>query len=136
MVLDSLVFAGISEVEVEAVTAAFGTVEVVAGGRAGGAACPDCDRFSGRVHDRYQRRLRDLPLADQGFLIQLTVRRFICGFADCPRRTFAEPFSRLTVPARAMHHAAQPRTWAGWGSPWQGGPALDSRPSWPSARNG
>lgn len=61
---DSLVFAGISEVEVEAVTAAFGTVEVVARGRAGGAACPDCGRFSGRVHDRYQRRLRDLPLAD------------------------------------------------------------------------
>ncbi|MEH0400629.1 transposase family protein [[Kitasatospora] papulosa] len=27
-----------------------------------GAACPGCGRFSGRVHDRYQRRLRDLPL--------------------------------------------------------------------------
>ncbi|MDN3250808.1 hypothetical protein ACFW4O_33295 [Streptomyces mutabilis] len=31
-------------------------------------------------------------------MIRLTVRRFICGFADCPRRTFAEPFSRLAVP--------------------------------------
>ncbi|MEV0750190.1 ISL3 family transposase [Streptomyces sp. NPDC050273] len=95
---DSLVFEGIDEVEVEAVTAAFGAVEVVARGRAGGADCPDCGRFSGRVHDRYKRRLRDLPLTDQGFVIRLTVRRFICGFADCPRRTFAEPFSRLTVP--------------------------------------
>ncbi|WP_244167320.1 ISL3 family transposase [Streptomyces mutomycini] len=95
---DSLVFAGIDEVDVEAVTAAFGTVEVVARGRTAGAACPDCGRFSDRVHDRYQRRLRDLPLADQGSVIRLTVRRFICGFADCPRRTFAEPFSRLTVP--------------------------------------
>ncbi|MFJ5901614.1 ISL3 family transposase [Streptomyces sp. NPDC093064] len=95
---DSLVFEGIDEVEVEAVSAAFGTVEVVARGRAAGSACPDCGRFSDRVHARYQRRLKDLPLADQGFVIRLTVRRFICGSADCPRRTFAEPFSRLAAP--------------------------------------
>ncbi len=31
-------------------------------------------------------------------MIRLTVRRFICGSADCPRRTFAEPFSQLAVP--------------------------------------
>ncbi|MGW9122932.1 ISL3 family transposase [Streptomyces sp. NPDC055663] len=95
---DSLVFAGFDEVDVEAVTAAFGTVEVMARGRAAGSACPDCGRFSDRVHDRYQRRLKDLPLADQRFAIRLTVRRFICGAVDCPRRTFAEPFSRLTAP--------------------------------------
>ncbi|MFF6888937.1 ISL3 family transposase [Streptomyces sp. NPDC012421] len=95
---DSLVFDGIDEVEVEAVTAAFGTVEVVARGRTAGAACPDCGRFADRVHDRYQRRLKDLPLAEQGFVIRLMVRRFICGSADCPRRTFAEPFSRLAAP--------------------------------------
>ncbi|MFP1629729.1 ISL3 family transposase [Streptomyces sp. 5K101] len=95
---DTLVFVGIDDVEIEAVTAAFGTVEVVAKGRAGGGLCPDCGRFSVRVHDRYQRSLKDLPLAGQGFVIRLTVRRFICGSADCPRRTFAEPFSRLTAP--------------------------------------
>ncbi|MCV2460978.1 ISL3 family transposase [Streptomyces sp. ICN988] len=95
---DSLVFDGIDDVDVEAVTAAFGTVEVVARGRAVGAACPDCGRFSDRVHDRYQRRLKDLPLAEQGLVIRLTVRRFICGSAHCPRRTFAEPFSRLAAP--------------------------------------
>ncbi|MFE1908438.1 hypothetical protein ACFW96_32980 [Streptomyces gardneri] len=49
---DSLVFDGIDEVEVEAVVAACGTVEVVARGRAAAAACPDCGRLSGRVHDR------------------------------------------------------------------------------------
>ncbi|MFF2964553.1 ISL3 family transposase [Streptomyces sp. NPDC057963] len=95
---DSLVFDGIDEVDVEAVTAAFGTVDVMARGRAAGAACPDCGRFSDRVHDRYQRRLKDLPLVDQGFVIRLTVRRFICESADCRRRTFAEPFSRLAAP--------------------------------------
>lgn len=79
---DSLVFEGIDDVDVEADTAAFGTVEVVARGRAGGSECPDCGRFSERVHDRYQRRLKDLPLAEQGFVIRLTVRRFICGAAE------------------------------------------------------
>jgi transposase len=95
---ESLVFEGIDDVDVEAVTAAFGTVEVVARGRAAGSACPGCGCYSDRVHDRYQRRLKDLPLAEQGFVIRLTVRRFICGAADCPRRTFAEPFSRLAAP--------------------------------------
>ncbi|MFE1908439.1 ISL3 family transposase [Streptomyces gardneri] len=31
-------------------------------------------------------------------MIRLTGRRFICGSADCPRQTFAEPFSRLAAP--------------------------------------
>lgn len=76
---DSLVFGGIDDVDVEAVTAAFGTVDVVARGRAADAVCPDCGRFSGRVHDSYQRRLKDLPLGGQSVVIRLTVRRFICG---------------------------------------------------------
>ncbi|MET9785123.1 transposase family protein [Streptomyces canus] len=95
---DSLVFDGIDDVDVEAVTAAFGTVDVVARGRAAGATGPDCGRFSGRVHDSYRRRLKDLPLGGQSVVIRLTVRRFICGAADCPRRTFAEPFAQLTAP--------------------------------------
>ncbi|WP_244190371.1 ISL3 family transposase [Streptomyces caeruleatus] len=95
---DSLVFAGIDEVDVETVTAAFGTVDVVARGRAAGAACPDCGRFSGRVHDSYQRRVKDLPLGGQSVLIRLKVRRFICGQDDCARRTFAEPFAQLAIP--------------------------------------
>ncbi|MFD3569387.1 transposase family protein [Streptomyces sp. NPDC058667] len=88
---DSLVFDGIDEVEVETVTAAFGTVEVVAKGRTAGAACPDCGRFADWVHDRYHRRLKDLPIAEESFVIRLTVRRFICGSLDCPRRTRGSP---------------------------------------------
>ncbi|MFJ9590733.1 ISL3 family transposase [Streptomyces acidicola] len=95
---DSLVFDGIDDVDVEGVTAAFGMVEVTARGRAADATCPDCGRFSNRVHDSYQRRLKDLPLAGQSVVIHLTVRRFICGMDNCPRRTFAEPFTQLTAP--------------------------------------
>ncbi|MFG2235835.1 transposase family protein [Streptomyces sp. NPDC048723] len=108
---DALVFAGIDDVDAEAVTAAFGMVEVMARGRAASSACPDCGCFSNRIHDRYQRRLKDLPLADQGFVIRLTVRRFICGAADCPRRTFAERFSRLAAPyarfTNRLNHALE-----------------------------
>jgi hypothetical protein len=51
---DSLVYDGMDDVDVEAVTAAFGRVEVGTQGRAAGGLCPDCGRFSDRVHDRYQ----------------------------------------------------------------------------------
>ncbi|MFF3129280.1 transposase family protein [Streptomyces sp. NPDC057908] len=103
---DSLVFGGIDDVDVETVTAAFGTVDVVARGRAVRAACPGCGRFSGRVHDAYQRRLKDLPIGGQSVVIRLTVRRFICCAGDCPRRTFAEPFARLTTPYRSLPPSA------------------------------
>jgi transposase len=100
---DSLVFDGIDDVDVEAVTAAFGTVDIVARGRAVGAACPDCGRFSERVHDSYQRRLKDLPLGGQGVVILLRVRRFICCDTNCSRHTFAEPFAQLAAPyARSL----------------------------------
>ncbi|MFF2787481.1 hypothetical protein ACFVT6_12035 [Streptomyces sp. NPDC058049] len=46
---DAIVFGGVDEVDVEAVTAAFGTVEVVARGRLSGAECPDRGRFSDRL---------------------------------------------------------------------------------------
>ncbi|WP_406835971.1 hypothetical protein ACICHK_05530 [Streptomyces sp. AHU1] len=31
------------------------------------------------MHDRCHRRSKDIPLAEQGFVVRLTVRRFVCG---------------------------------------------------------
>jgi hypothetical protein len=45
---ESLVFEGTDDVDVEAVIAAFGTVDGVARGRAAEAACPDCGMSSRR----------------------------------------------------------------------------------------
>jgi transposase len=133
LIWDSLVFAGIGKVDVEAVTAVFGTVEAAARGRAGGSPCPGCGPFSDRVQDRYQRRLKDLPLAEQGFVIRLTVRRFICGSAGCPRRTFAEPFSQLAAPhARFTTRLNHP--WNEWGLRRPGGQAPGRLPSSDPAR--
>ncbi|MEU6053170.1 transposase family protein [Streptomyces xanthochromogenes] len=92
---DSLVFDGIDNVDVEAVTATFGTVEVAARGHSVGAPCPDCGRFSDRVHDRYQRRLRDFPLAEQGFVIRL-----LSGASSAVRQT-----------ARAERSPSRSRSW-------------------------
>src|SRR5258705_8360989 len=58
----------------------------------------NCGRFSGQVHDSYQRRLKDLPLRWQSVVIRLAVRRFLCGAGDCARRTFAERCAQLPAP--------------------------------------
>ncbi|MFJ9250343.1 ISL3 family transposase [Streptomyces sp. NPDC101776] len=95
---ETLVFAGIDNVDVVRVTAAFGTVDIVARGRRTGAACPDCGHYSQRTRGSYQRRLRDLPPGELRVVILLKVRRFVCGARVCPRRTFAEPFTGLACP--------------------------------------
>jgi zinc-finger of transposase IS204/IS1001/IS1096/IS1165 len=97
---DSLVFGGIDDVDVETVTAAFGTVDVVARGRAAGAACPHCGRFSGRVHDSYQRRLKDLPLGGQSVMIRLTsgassAVQATARAVPLPSRSLGWPLSRV-----------------------------------------
>ncbi|MFE7076947.1 ISL3 family transposase [Streptomyces sp. NPDC057620] len=94
----TLVFDGVDEVDVEKVTAAFGTIDIVIKGRTTGATCPDCGCHSERVHGSYQRRLRDLPLGERSVVILLKVRRFVCDSRACPRRTFVEAFAWLTCP--------------------------------------
>jgi transposase len=60
--------------------------------------CPGCGTPAARVHGRYRRVLRDAPLAGAPVVIRLTVRRFVCDTAGCPRRTFAEQVPGLTSP--------------------------------------
>ncbi|MFD4529486.1 transposase family protein [Streptomyces sp. NPDC058470] len=130
---DSLVFDGIDEGDVETVTALFGTAEVVARGRAAGAECPNCGRFSDRVHDRYQRRLKDLPIAEQGVVIRLVVRRFICGRRTVP--VGRSPSRSRGWPPRT--HGSPPGSttpWRAWGSRWPGVPVPAWPLSWASAR--
>src|SRR5205823_4942815 len=62
------------------------------------AECPSCGIAAARVHGRYQRLLRDAPVAGTPVAIRLTVRRFVCDAAACRRRTFAEQVPGLTTP--------------------------------------
>jgi len=59
------------------------------------ASCPQCGVCSTRVHSRYTRTLTDRPLAGTPLRYRITVRRFTCRTADCPRTVFAEPIEDL-----------------------------------------
>jgi len=59
------------------------------------AVCPDCHAPSARVHSRYTRRLRDLPITEHPVRLRLQVRRFRCPTPTCPRRTFVERLPAL-----------------------------------------
>jgi transposase len=74
-----------------------GGVAAVARGREAGSTCPDCGDLSRRVHSRYVRSLSDLPAHGRLVRIALTVRRFRCGNALCPRVIFAERFDEDIV---------------------------------------
>lgn len=65
-----------------------------------GLACPDCGQVSWRVHSRYTRTLADVPWARRRVLLHIRARRFFCDNSHCPRRTWAEPLTRL-----AQRHA-------------------------------
>src|SRR5947209_1361492 len=61
-------------------------------------ACPLCRTASSRVHSRYVRTLADLPWHGVAVSVQLTVRRFVCETANCPRRIFGERLPGIVAP--------------------------------------
>jgi transposase len=61
-------------------------------------ACPLCGGASARVHSRYVRTLADLPWHGIAVSVQLTVRRFVCATATCPRRIFGERLPGIVAP--------------------------------------
>ena len=54
------------------------------------ARCPACGAVATRVHDRYARRPMDMPWRGWTVRLAITVRRFRCDDAACPRVAFAE----------------------------------------------
>jgi len=61
------------------------------------AACRLCGQVSASGHDRYPRRLRDLPCGGRAVEIVVSARRFRCANAACPAGTFAEQLPGLTA---------------------------------------
>ncbi len=60
--------------------------------------CPDCRCRSSRVHSRYIRTIKDLPISGKNVSLQIRVRRFICVNANCLRKTFVEDASTIVDP--------------------------------------
>ncbi len=70
--------------------------------------CPLCHQSSRHIHSRYFRTPADLPCVGRPIKLILSVRKFFCRVAICPRKVFVErlpeliePASRLTIRLRA-----------------------------------
>jgi transposase len=76
-------------------------VAVLAQAKTSIASCPQCQYPSDRIHGRYFRSIADLPCQGRRVLLRLSVRRFRCLNAACPKRTFTEQLSSVPPHARA-----------------------------------
>jgi zinc-finger of transposase IS204/IS1001/IS1096/IS1165 len=68
------------------------------------ACCPLCNAQAWRIHSRYTRQVADLPCAGQQITLRLTVRKFFCPNAACPRKIFAEQFPDLVASYARITH--------------------------------
>jgi hypothetical protein len=59
------------------------------------AACPLCQHPSERIHGSYGRTVADVPCGGRRVTLALTVRKFVCGTPDCPRKIFTERLPAL-----------------------------------------
>jgi len=66
------------------------TIRIFASIKSRKSKCPDCGRYSKRIHDYYFRTLSDLPVFQNKTTILLRTRKFKCSNARCHRRVFSE----------------------------------------------
>jgi len=57
------------------------------------ALCPYCGTVSNRVHSRYERRFKDLPIQGKKVEIVLENLKYFCKNPECTHKTFAETFA-------------------------------------------
>src|SRR5260370_18896662 len=62
------------------------------------ARCPGCGNSSDHVHCQYQRTVHDVQCGGRHVVLQLSVRKFFCRTATCPRKVFAERLPDLVQP--------------------------------------
>jgi len=92
------------------------------------AVCPLCRAVTRRIHSRYTRHLADLPCFGQHVRLRITVRRFVCPRADCPRRIFGERLPGFAAPrARSTDRLRQAQTAIGSSLGGEAGSRLTAR---------
>jgi len=84
--------------EVDEVVERDGLVEITAHSMSVEAVCPACQQRSRRVHSYYERSPADLPVSNRPVRLRLTVKRFRCSVANCPKVTFVEGLPELIAP--------------------------------------
>ena len=71
------------------------------------AGCPGCGVLTGRVHQRRQQRLRDVPTGGSGLSVWVVRRRFRCAEVACPVATFVEATAQVPWRARSSTRLAE-----------------------------
>ena len=90
--------------------------------------CPLCSQPSSSIHCHYRRGLRDVPCAGRRVQLVLTVRKFSCCNAYCPRKVFAERLPDFVEPwARTTIRFCQQITSVGLSTCGKGGAKLAAR---------
>ena len=74
--------------------------------------CPLCSTPSSAIHSYYRRKPLELPCVGRTVRLLLSVKKFFCRVASCPRKIFTErlpeliePSSRLTTRLRTLVQA-------------------------------
>ncbi|WP_438272274.1 transposase family protein [Streptomyces pseudovenezuelae] len=83
---------------------------------ADGAVCPVCGVWSNRVHGSYLRFPADVPSGGRSVVLQLRVRRFVCGNSSCARCTFVEQILADRTAALDPDRGRSGPRWPGRGS--------------------
>ncbi|WP_405525494.1 ISL3 family transposase [Streptomyces canus] len=87
----------LAAVRVDRVEASSNLLRIAARTRDDAAAvCPGCGTESDWVHSRYVRHVADEAVGGRA-VVDLSVRRLYCENSDCPKTTFAEQVTGLTV---------------------------------------
>lgn len=90
--------------------------------------CPLCSEPSSSLKSHYRRTVRDVPCGGSRVLLALTVRKFYCRNAYCPRKVFAERFPAFVEPwARTTIRYCQQITSIGLSTCGKGGARLAAR---------
>jgi len=71
------------------------------------AMCPYCEMVSARIHSKYLRKFRDLPIQDKKVEIVIDNRKFFCINSECENKTFAEAFDCLPIMGRRSKRLTQ-----------------------------
>ena len=79
------------------------------------ASCPHCGTASARIHNRYRRKLADLPWEGVPVRIVLQTRKFFCVRSDCSQR-ISKNASRAPLLVTHAGAAARVKHLAGWHS--------------------
>ena len=68
--------------------------------------CPDCAKFSKKIHDHYIRTISDLPVFQYSSIILLKTRKFKCVNPRCKRKVFSEQISAILKYSRRTNRVS------------------------------